>query len=140
MIIYASKHFIGQRRSRLHTSPVRRHLPAHGSVSGNYAALRSSAVVWLEDTETLAGQAVHRHEARLAPTLSLLRPGVHHAAGRLTAGLELTGIGLVGCKETERRGEALVFMRSAPAPPSNHPLGGAEERLTLMRSSPPALH
>ena len=68
--------------------------------------LSSPAVVRPQVAHALAGQPVHRLVARLAPTLSLLRPAVDGAAGELVAGQELTGVGLVGCNR--RAGLVLV--------------------------------
>lgn len=65
--------------------------------------LPSSTVVRLQDTQTLTGQAVHRQEARLTQTLSLLRPAVHHAAGKLVAGQELAGIGPISCEKMGKK-------------------------------------
>lgn len=71
------------------------HLPAHSPVPSNYVTLPSLAVVRLDVTHTLTGQAVHRQEARIAQTLSLLRPAVGHAARKRIAGEELAGVGLI---------------------------------------------
>lgn len=106
-------------------------IPAQGSVSRNDVTLPSSTVVRLQDTQTLAGQAVHRQEARLTLTLGLLGPAVHHAAGELVAGQELAGIGPISCGRTGE--ETLVFMECVSP-------GGAEEGLVLMRSSAAGLH
>lgn len=95
--------FVLWRELNILTSPVCVYLPAQGSVSRNYVTLPSLAVVWLEDTHTLTGQAVHRQEARLAQTLGLLRPAVHHAARKLIARQELAGIGLIGCREERKK-------------------------------------
>lgn len=107
-------------------------------------ALPSLAVVRLQDTQTLTGQAVLRREARLTQTLSLLRPAVHHAARKLIAGQELAGIGLISCGE---KGEENVVDISIHEVCCLHlPLttllspGGAEECLILMRSSASGLH
>lgn len=77
-------------------------------MSRNYVTLPSSAVVRLQDTQTLTGQAVHRQEARLTLTLSLLRPAVHHAAGKLVAGQELAGIGPITCGERMEKNVANI--------------------------------
>lgn len=94
---------IPNQKPNILTSPACCYLPAHGSVSRHYVTLPSLAVVRLEDTPALAGQAVHRQEARLAQTLSLPRPAAHHAARKLIAGQELAGICLIGCEEKRKK-------------------------------------
>lgn len=82
------------------------YLPAHSPVSRDYMTLPSLAVVRLEDTEALTGQAAHRQVARLTQTLGLLRPAVHHAAREVIAGQEFTGIGLISCEERREKNVA----------------------------------
>jgi hypothetical protein len=53
------------------------------------------AVVWLQVTNTLAGQAIRSAVPRVTQTLSLLGPTVYHTLGKLIAGQELAGSCLV---------------------------------------------
>lgn len=71
-------------------------VPAGGSVPRDYFTQASvQAVVWLHHAGALTRQAVHRAVARITQTLGLLGPAVHHAARKLIAGQELTGVRLV---------------------------------------------
>lgn len=80
-------------------------VPAGGSMTWDYFTQASvQAVVWLHVAGALTGQAVHGAVARIAQALCLIGPAVHHAAGKLVAGQELTGICLVSwVKEGRRR-------------------------------------
>lgn len=117
------------------------YLPAHGSTSRYYVALPSSlAVVRLEDTPALTGQAVHRQEARLAQTLSFLRPEVDHTARKLIARLELAGICLISCGERERERENthitnISILEECVCTSSSPRSSPREVLLILMRSS-----
>lgn len=71
-------------------------VPAGGSVAW-YDLTQASvhAVIWLQVTRALTRQAVHDAVARIAQTLRLVGPTVHHAARKLVAGQEFAGVRLV---------------------------------------------
>lgn len=76
---------------------VRFCIPAGGAVARDYLTQASvQTVVWLHLAGALTRQTVHGAVARVAQTLGLLCPSVHHAAGKLVARQEFTGICLVG--------------------------------------------
>lgn len=72
-------------------------VPAAGSVLGNDVTVPPPAVVGLQVTQTLTGQAVHGHITGPAETPGLLGPPVHHTTGKPVARQELAGVGLISC-------------------------------------------
>lgn len=71
-------------------------VPAGDSMARDYFALASiHAVVWLQKTGALARQSIKGAVTGIAQTLGFVGPTVHHAARKLIAGQEFTGICLV---------------------------------------------
>lgn len=112
-------------------------VPAAGSVFRNDVTVPPPAVVGLQVTQTLTGQAVHGHVTGPAETPGLLGPPVHHTTGKPVARQELAGVGLISCGG-EGRERTLVFRECVCAPVLSP--GAAEECLILMRSSAAGLH
>ena len=75
----------------------------------------SSAVVGLEDADTLTRPLVQRQEAGLAHAPGLLRPAAHFTAREAVTGQELTGVSLVrwGGSRT------LALIRAPPSGPGH---------------------
>lgn len=71
-------------------------VPAGGAVA-RYDLAQASvhAVIRLQVTRALTRQAVDDAVARIAQTLRLVGPTVHHAARELVAGQEFAGVRLV---------------------------------------------
>lgn len=89
-------------------------VPAGGSVPWDYLTQASiQAVVWLHGAGALTRQAVHRAVARITQTLGLVGPTVHHAAWKLIAGQELTGVCLVSWSQQRGEGRGKVGERSS---------------------------
>lgn len=71
-------------------------VPAADSVTRDYFTQASiQAVIWLQGAGTLTGRPIHGAVTGVTQTLPLVGPAVHHAAGKLVAAQELTGICLV---------------------------------------------
>lgn len=99
------KNLWNELRSCVSPSSVSVCVPAGGSVPRDYFTPASvQAVVRLHGAGALTRQAVHGAVSRIAQTLGLIGPTVHHAAWKLVAGQELTGVRLVSWN---RRGKRL---------------------------------
>lgn len=78
-------------------------VPAGGAVAWYDLTVPSiETVVGLQSTGALTGLAVHCAVARVTQTLRLSTPGVHHAARKLIARQEFTGVRLVGWEEEKQ--------------------------------------
>lgn len=111
-------------------------VPAAGAVFRNDVTVPPLAVVGLQVTQTLTGQAVHGHITGPAETPGLLGPPVHHTTGKSVTRQELAGVSLISCGGGEE--QTLVFWECVCAPVLSP--GAAEECLILMRSSAAGLH
>lgn len=82
-------------------------VPAGDSVTWDYCTAPSvQAVVWLQGTGALTGRPFQGDVAGITQALSLVGPTVHHAARKLVASQELTGICLVSWSKKNKKGSA----------------------------------